>query len=205
MANGRVAVGFSAPVVGLYSAAGGTVTYTAGKGMRLARGVSVALNLQLADNNDFYADNVRAESEGGTFTGGTATLTVDGLLPAAERFVMGLPEPTEVSYGATQKVMVDKYGDNVNAPYVGVGYVVEYLSGGVHTWEPTILRKGKFQQPTTEASTKGETTDYQTQALTVDLSRDDTATHDWKWVGEAQTSEAAAIAILEGLLGVGEG
>ena len=164
----------------------------------------MALNLQLADNNDFYADNVRAESEGGTVTGGTATLTVDGLLPEAERMIMGLPEPTEVSYGASQKVKVDKYGDGVAAPYVGVGYVVEYLSGGVHSWEPTILRKAKFQQPTTNATTKGETTDYQTQALTVALSRDDSTSHDWKWVGEAQTSEAAAIAILEGLLGVGE-
>ena len=84
-AAGKVITGFSSPYVAKYSASGGTVTYS--DGMRLARGVSVSINPEVGDANPFYADNVEAETVPGTFTGGTATLTVDGLL---EKFSVGV-------------------------------------------------------------------------------------------------------------------
>ena len=201
MAEGRVIVGFSNPYVAKYNNAGGTVTYT--DGMRLARGVSVSLSVEAADGNDFYADDVIAESENGQFSGGQAKLTVDGLHDVAERFIAGLPEPVAMKYGEDKTVNVQKYTVTAQPPYVGIGFIIQYRSGGVTTYVPMILTKSKFQTHGTEASRREETVSWQTQELTADLSRDDTPDEAWKWVAEAQTTQAAADAILQGLLGVG--
>ena len=53
-----VTIGFSKPYVAKYSAAGTNVTYTGG--MDLGRGVSLSLDIETADDNNFYADNVIA-------------------------------------------------------------------------------------------------------------------------------------------------
>lgn len=201
-ANGRILIGFAHPVVAKYDPA--TATYSGGR--ILARGVKCALSLDTADNNDFYADDVLAESENGLFAGGTATITVDGMHPAAERFALGLPEPEKVTYGeSSETVELYKYGDAARPPYLGYGHVVTYRSDGVDTYVPTILTKIKFRVPGGSAETRGEKISYQTQELTADLHRDDTSTHDWKWVGADQTSMEAAVKILHGLLKVTEG
>ncbi len=88
-AAGKVCPGFSKPYVALYSASGTTLTYTSGQ--KLARGVDVSIEPESSDDNKFYADNVEAETDAGTFSGGTLSLTVDGLLQAAESLIMGLP------------------------------------------------------------------------------------------------------------------
>ena len=93
-AAGKVTIGFSKPYVALYSESGGTVTYSSGQ--LLARGVSVSVESDSSDNNNFYADNIVAETDAGSFTGGTATLTVDGLLQDAEKLVQGLPTADEI-------------------------------------------------------------------------------------------------------------
>lgn len=200
MAEGRVIVGFSNPYVAKYNNAGGAVTYT--EGMRLARGVSVSLSVEASDGNDFYADDVIAESENGLFAGGKVKLTVDGLHDAADRFISGLPEPTPIKYGDNQTVNVQKYTASAKPPYVGIGFIIQYRSGGVTTFVPMILTKAKFQTHGTEASRKEGTISWQTQELTADLSRDDTPDESWKWVAEGQTSRTAADAILQALLGV---
>ena len=87
-AVGKVTIGFSKPYVAKYSESGGVVTYSAGQ--LLARGVSVSAEVDSSDNNNFYADNIIAESDAGTFSGGTVTLTVDGLLQDAEKLIQGL-------------------------------------------------------------------------------------------------------------------
>lgn len=197
-AAGKVCTGFSKPYVAKYSNAGGAVTYSGV--MQLARGVSVSLSLNTTDDNTFYADNVSAETAPATFTGGTATLTVDGLLVAAEKFVLGLPEATNVEAGGSQ-VAVSHYGDGMEIPYVGVGFVVRYQSAGVITYAPVVLTKARFQQPGLDAATQEESIDWQTQELTVDLMRDDTTNHDWKLVGADQSTEAAAEEVLKAILG----
>lgn len=199
-ANGRVVTGFSHPVVAKYDYGGSDVSYT--EGMILARGVSVKLGINTSDSNDFFADNVLSETESGEFAGGTANLVVDGLHPKAEQFVLGLPEPEQITYGESKTAKVTKYGAAAKAPYVGIGYITEYTSGGVKIYVPTILRKGKFQQPSSNAKTREKGTEWQTQELTADVFRDDTANADWKWIGEDQATEAAAIEVLHGILNV---
>lgn len=191
-AAGKVATGFSYPHVAIYSASAGTITYS--NGMELARGVSVELSPETSDSNKFYANNQEAESGPNRFTGGEATLTVDGLLIAAERLIMGLPAAGEDGWTA--------YGDSAVVPYVGIGYIARFMCNGVESFTPTILVKAKFQQIESSYATQEEEIDWQTQDLTADLFRGDDTNHNWKYVGADFETEALALAALKTKLGI---
>lgn len=191
-AAGKVLTGFSLPYVALYNHSGTTVTYSSGQ--KLARGVSVSIEPESGDENNFYADNIAAESSPGVFTNGTATLTVDGLLAAAERLIMGLPEADAQGFM--------HYGDDMSIPYVGIGFICRYQSDGVTTYTPVILRKCRFTSPGTDANTQEEEIDWQTQELTAAILRDDTAKHDWKYVGGDEVSETAAEAKIKSVFSI---
>lgn len=197
MANGRVITGYSMPKVAVYSYEGSAVTYTGL--MALARGVSVSMDVETSDSSDFYADNVLAESAGGRFTGGTVTLTVDGLKDAARKAIQGLPTETNLTVGSEQ-VKVLEYDDRQAAPYVGVGFVVRYMENGITSYVPVVLTKCVFDVDTIEAETQSETIDFQTTELTATIARDDSANHTWRRIGEAQTTEAKAVAVIDAML-----
>lgn len=200
-AAGKVCIGFSKPFVAKYDCTGGAVKFT--NGMQLARGVSVSISPEVSDDNNFYADGILAESDNGRFTGGTASLTVDGLHQAAEKFIHGLPDPEEITYGDNKKASMTKYGANAEPPYVGIGVVVWYKSGGVTTYVPVILVKAKFKMNGTEAQTQeGNETNWQTQTLEASLHRDDSAEANWKYVGEDMPTEEEAAAVIKGLFAV---
>ena len=198
MANGRVITGYSMPRVALYGAEGNTVTYT--NVQPLARGVSVSIEPETADSNDFYADNVLAETASGQFSGGTLTLTVDGLKDAARTLIMGLPEATSVTVGS-ETVSVYDYDNRQVIPYVGVGFVVRYMEAGVTSYMPVVLPKVQFSVEGLEAATQKDEIDWQTQELTASIMRDDTVNQMWRRVAAAQTTEAKAVAVVEALLG----
>ena len=197
MANGRVITGYSMPKVAVYSYASNTVTYTGL--MALARGVSVSMDVETSDSSDFYADNVLAESAGGRFTGGTVTLTVDGLKDAARKLIQGLPAETTLTVGS-DSVKVLEYDDRQEAPYVGIGFIVRYMENGVTSYEPVVLTKCVFNVDALSAETQGENIDFQTSELTATIARDDTANHMWLRRGEAQTTEAKAEAVIAAML-----
>lgn len=201
LAAGRVITGFSHPVVALYNAPGGPGTYTNGR--VAARGVSMNLDVTTADNNDFFADNSVAESEAGIFADGALSLVLDGMHPGVERFVLGLEEPREVDVNG-QKIKLSGTGTSANPPYVGVGVIIEYKSNGHNIYVPVYFTKGKFRQAGMSAQTRQGSINWQTQAMTVDLHRDDTPDHHWKEVGEDCATEAEAIAILNAVLNVAE-
>ena len=193
MANGRVLTGFSLPYIALYSESSGTVSYSSGQ--ILARGVSVSLDVNSAsDDNIFYADNVAAETVAGTFTGGTATLTVDGLKDAAEKLLLGLP--TADTNGFVH------YGDSASIPYVGVGFICRYMSAGSTEYVPVVLTKCRASMPNLSANTQEAEIEWQTQELSFNVLRDDSANHDWKMVGTALTTEALAEAKVKTALGI---
>lgn len=192
MAAGRVMTGFSLPYVALYTASGGTVTYS--QGQRLARGVQVSIEAEAEDDNIFYADNISAESAPGIFTSGTATFTVDGLKLDAERLIMGIPAADTEGF--------IHYGENLTIPYVGVGFICRYMEDGVTSYVPYILTKCRFVTPGVDAQTATETIEWQTQEITATLLRDDTSNHDWKLVGSGETSEAAAEAKIKAIFNI---
>lgn len=194
MANGRVLTGFSLPYIALYSAStAGVVSYTSGQ--ILARGVSVSLDVNSAsDDNIFYADNVAAETVAGTFTGGTATLTVDGLKEDAEKLLLGLPAADTSGFV--------HYGDSAQIPYVGVGFICRYMSAGSTEYVPVVLTKCRSSMPNLSANTQEAEIEWQTQELSFNVLRDDSANHDWKMVGTALTTEALAEAKVKTALGI---
>ena len=192
MAAGRVLTGFSLPYVAKYAHSGTTVTYSSGQ--KLARGVDVSIAPETSDNNNFYADNQLAESAGGTFTGGTLSLTVDGLLDAAEKLIYGLPAKDGSGFY--------NYDDDAKVPYVGVGFIGRYMSDGVTSYVPYAIPKVKFNYHDVEAATQEDAIDWQTQSLEATIFRSDDSKHTWKKMGEAQTTEASAEAKIKTLFSI---
>jgi len=195
MADGRVITGFSKPYVAKYTAStttAGTVIYSSGQA--LARGVQLQIEPGSSSDNKFYANNIVAEDAGSTFSNGTATITVDGLKAAARQLVFGLQTADSsgwVHYGSSQEV-----------PFLGFGCVVRYMEDGVTTYEPLILPKIKMNTPSLDAATQEEEIDFQTEELTANVYRDDTANQDWKLENSAQTSEALAEAKIKAFLNI---
>lgn len=192
-----VTTGFSEPYVAKYSNAGTTVTYSGG--MKLGRGVSMNVEVESADDNNFFADDQIAESETGIMTSATGTFTIDGLEPEAATLVLGLPEKGQETIKETPVDVYD-YDDRMSAPYVGVGVLRRVMMKGVTTWEPIVFTKVKFNIPGDEAATQEDQIDWQTQDLDASIVRDDTENHRWKRVFARQTTKAAAVAILKGYL-----
>lgn len=190
-AAGRVTTGFSLPYVALYAASGGSITYSSGT--QLARGVDVTISPESSDDNNFYADNILAESDNGRFTGGTVTLTVDGLLTTTKKLIFGLPAETG---GWTA------YGDEMSVPYVGIGFIARTQSDGVVSYVPTVLAKCKFNQPEDAAATQEDEIDWQTQSLSALVMRSDDANHNWKFEGQGYSTESAAETALKAKLNI---
>ena len=202
LAAGAVGTGFRYPTVALYGSNGAPGTHT--KGRRLARGVNMSLNIQTAEGNVFYADDVAAESNADQFSKGTMTLTVDGLLPEGERMINGLPEEESVTVGGKQ-VPITRTGDDANSPYVGYGAIRVYESNGIELFRCVILPKACFRQVGFDAETRTEQKNYQTQPLTADIMRIDSGKHDWRWLGALYDTVEEAVADMDALLAVGQG
>lgn len=192
MANGQVTTGFSKPYVALYANNEGTISYTSGQ--VLARGVEVSMEIETSEDNDFYADNIVAESDSGSFVSGTLTLTVDGLLAAAEKLIMGLP--TAGSDGFMP------YDDDQEIPDVGVGFIRRVMSDGVTSYIPYVFPRCTFQQIPVEAATQEAEIDWQTQELTANIQRAEDAKRTWQKVGAGETTETAAEAKIKTALGI---
>lgn len=198
MANGKVCTGFSMPWVALYAESSGTVSYSGG--IPLARGVDVTISIESDSDNNFYADNVLAESDRQSFSSGTLTLTVDGLKDAARKLISGVTTTESVTVTTGTTVSFDVYDDLASVPYVGVGFVVRYMEDGVTSYVPVIIKKVKFSDPEITAATQTESIDWQTQSLEGTIMRDDSANHAWRMIGAEQTSEAAAYNAIKAVL-----
>lgn len=201
-----VTTGFSKPYVAKYANASGVTSYSGG--LLLGRGVDVSSEIDAADDNNFYADNVIAETESTQFTSGNLTVTVDGLGNDAATLILGLPEPVALQVGESPgtSVQMQHYGKALNAPYVGFGYVRRVMYQGVTSYIPIIHPKVKFSLPSDSAATQQDTIDWQTQELSATLMRDDTANADWKIeAAELLDTEEEAEAVIKKVLNITEG
>ena len=190
-AAGRVCTGFSYPIVAKYACSVGTISYT--DGQELARGVQVELAVETASADQFYANNIEAEKAQESFSSGTATLTVDGLLSAAEKLIYGLPDEVDTWLA---------YNDDQSIPYVGIGYIAEYVSGDVTSYVPYVLTKCRFTQRGLSHATRKGGRNYQTQTLTANVFRADDEKHKWLEEGSEFSTEAAALAALKTKLNI---
>lgn len=188
-----VTTGFSEPYIAKYSNTGTTVSYSGG--MKLGRGVSMSIEVESADDNNFYADDIVAETETGTMTSASATVTVDGMEPEVAAFALGLPTAASESIG-DDTVKVYDYDDRMNPPLLGLGVLQRVMLNGVQYWVPIVFTKVKMNIPSDEANTQEDQIDWQTQELEMTILRDDSANRRWKRVFERQTTKAAALNII---------
>lgn len=192
-----VGTGISQVYIADYAASNGVVTYSEVE--RMARLVKADPSLDVSDENKFHADNVVAESDSGRMTGGTLTLTVDGLTNAMRKRVHGVAERTRNG--------VTGVADSANgtAPYLGVGYVEREMMNGVTTYVPVIWTKVQAKPDVNSRQTQEEEIEWQTVDEEFTVLRDDTENHDYRWIGEPQTSEAEAVAVItQYFVGTGE-
>lgn len=208
MANGDsfVTTGFSKPYVAKYANTGGTNSYSGG--LKLGRGVSVESEIDAPDDNNFYADNVIAETESSQFTTGSLTVTIDGLGNDAATLILGLPEPENLQVGSKPGTQVEMqhFGKAMNAPYVAFAYIRRVMRDNVTYWIPVIHPKTKFSLPSDSAATQEDQIDWQSQELTATLFRDDTENADWKLQSaNVMATEAEAEAVIKQVLNITDG
>ena len=193
MANGKVITGYSKPIVGKYSYADSTISYS--NVMPLARGVEVEMDVEIGDATNFFADNTISEAVAGQFNGATATFTVDGLKDAARDLIAGLVTSKTIMVGSST-VGAKVYDDLQVIPYVGIGFVVRYMENGVTTYAPIIFPKAQFSPESLNAATQGEAVEFQTTELVATVMRADDTAHSWKIIAEDQATEADAVAVI---------
>jgi hypothetical protein len=93
------------------------------------------------------------------------------------------------------------YNNQQSAPYLGTGFIVRSMSGGVTYYTPIVLAKVQFDTVKNAAKTQEDNIDFQTQELTATIMRDDTSVQNWKFVGADYESESDAETALVTKLG----
>lgn len=138
---------------GVLNESGDTATY----GAMQSLGKAVTANVSITNNSAvLYADDAIAESDN-TFANGTITLTVDDENDAIFAPLLGHEINSE-----TGEMIRNK---NDVSPYVGVGRIINKMVGGVRKFKVEFLSKVKFAEPSQEANTHGETTEFGTQQI----------------------------------------
>ena len=196
-------IGLSKPYYAVYSATGSTVSYASGGVM--GKATEANIEIETSEDNNLYADNGIAETDR-QFTGGTLTLSTDDLSQEVSKAILGL---TEQAVGTIEGVTDEDvqeliYDETQQTPYLGVGFIVKKVRGGVTMWRGVILTKVMFSIPSDSATTQGESIEWQVPELSATIMRDDSATHMWK--REATfTTEAQAEAYIKARLNITTG
>ena len=193
-------IGVSKPYVAKYSNTDSTVTYTAGQILDKMTQLDATINS--AENNNFYADNVIAETDR-SFSGGTLTVNTADLGPEASTLILGIT-PVAISEieGVTDEDVNELiFDDDQQNPYLGFGCIIKKRVNNEDKWRAIIFTKIQFAVPSDAATTQGETIEWQTPTLSGTIMRDDSAKHTWK--REATfTTEAQAEAYIKARLGI---
>lgn len=195
-----VTTGFSNIHVALYAAENGVVSYTSVH--KLGRSVSMSTDISTSDDNNFYADDRLAETEtGSAFTDGSGTMTIDGLTPEDEAFLMGLKAGDPVTVDANQ-IETLEYGADMNPPYIGIGAVKKVQRDGKSYWGAMVLCKCRCKVPGDDASTQEDQIDWQTQDIDFTIMRDDSTKNRWKIIPKKLfETENDAVAFIKKALG----
>lgn len=138
---------------GVLSEVGETVTY----GAMQSLGKAVSANVSITSNSAvLYADDAIAETDN-TFSAGTITLTVDDDGDTVFAPLLGHEIDSESG------IMIRNKNDV--APYVGVGRIINKMKNGARLFKVEFLSKVKFSEPSQEANTHGETTEFGTPQI----------------------------------------
>lgn len=193
-------IGVSKPYYAKYGNEGTTVTYTEGAVMGKATKVNIAV--EQSSSNNLYGDNGVAESDK-RFSNGTLTISTTDLSQTVSRVILGAKEETITGITGVSDTSVTEmiYDDDMESPYLGVGFIIKKKVDGVLKWRAVVLPKVQFSVPADSAETEGETISWQVPELTGTIMRDDTEKHMWKREATFST-EAQAEAYIKARLGI---
>lgn len=107
-----------------------------------------------------YADDMLVENENVT-NSGTIELNVDDISSDAISGMLGMEEVTVSGSGAVKSYRLNSQ----SAPNGGFGYIRNGSRGGVPYYVGYVLYKVKFGAEDEEATTKGESVEYQTTTV----------------------------------------
>lgn len=188
--------GLSVPFFGKYTNTAGTVTYSEGK--TIGHAIEYSTEIEIGGDNPLYGDNVVIEHDNGAFNGGTLTLNTSELTGEVSKWLLGLSENT---FSVGQKEVTEYVFDDDATPITtGFGIIELHQIDDVDKYRTVILTKCVPQIPANSATTKGESIDWQTQEITFNIERDDSAKHTWQ-IEAWHATEADAIAYLQAKLG----
>lgn len=196
-------IGVSKPYYAVYSNTGSTVSYASGGVM--GKATQVDIEIETSEDNNLYADNGIAETDR-QFTGGALTLSTDDLSQQVSKAILGLKEQAlgAIEGVADEDVQELIYDETQVTPYLGFGFIVKKVVGGVTKWRGIVLTKIMFSVPNDSATTQGESIEWQVPELSATIMRDDSTTHMWK--REATfTTEAQAEAYIKDRLNITTG
>ncbi len=187
-------VGLSKPHYAIYTVTNGVIGYSDGGIMGKATSANAEINT--SENNSLYADNAIAETEV-RFAGGTLTLSTDDLSQEVSAAILGVaPKALEEITGITDTGVKELvFDDSQTAPYLGVGFIVKHIVGGVTKWRGIVFTKTIFSIPPDAATTQGENIEWKVPELTATIMRDDSSTHVWKREAMFTTEEQAELYI----------
>ncbi len=179
-------IGLSKPYYATYSNSGTTVTY--GGATSLGKACEVGISIDEADPTILYADNGPAETASG-FSGGTLTLDIDELSIAVAGAIMGVVPTSSTTPSGSNNVIT--FGGTAAPPYLGFGIVVKKQVSGTAKWLAIVLHKIQFHVPDVNATTQGESIEFQTPELEATILRDDSSSNNWITQAQFETEDNA--------------
>ena len=96
------------------------------------------------------------------------------------------------------------YNENQNTPYVAVGGIVKKKVNGAIKWMAFVLEKIQFTTPGLNATTQGETIEWQTPTLSANILRSDAEGHPWYRDSTLFDTEAEAEKAVKAYLNITE-
>lgn len=160
----------------------GALTYSGAT--KPAKAISFTFEPSISDAT-LYADDAIAEKDT-SVNGGTCTMGVDRLDEETQSALLG----HTVAEGGEETSNTDDV-----APYVGLGRVVTLMQDGALKYRAVFFPKVKFQEPSSDNATKGETTEFGTYEISGTVVPD--AEGNWRYKKTFDT-EAEAVTYLTG-------
>ena len=149
----------------------------------MGKAISASFEPNESDNNPLYANNAVAENNASNGSGGTLTLTLDRLTQDAAADLYGLTKSTAsvTVNSSTVSGTGFKYYGNETANPVGVAFIKwNQENDDRQKHEVVIFRRVKFNFPSTEAQTMGESIEWQTPEITGNVAGlEGTGTNPW--------------------------
>lgn len=198
-------IGLSYPCYSKYNWDGTKVTRTGGGVMGKATSLNIAPNT--GNDNVLFGDNGPAESDN-TFSGGTVTIGTTDLMAEVAQDVLGAKNvPIASSVGLeTENASWTVYDDDQVIPYISFGGIRKKMVNGQIKWVAIVLEKIQLNTPAEDATTQGETIDWQTSELEGTILRsdalDENGNHPWKRVSSLLNTEEDAKILLRSYLGI---